>query len=89
MSNHSTAVVRLKGRIVYQTTKAILFSLSIDSSEFETDEQESKATTTGIWFPFSQVKEIHTGNINSISVGNMDDELVVTQWIAKQNGVVC
>lgn len=82
--NHSTAVIRLTGRIITQTAKAILFHVSTEHHEIDNPVNVSENNKTGFWFPFSQIKEIHTASTEDI---NGYDELVVTSWIAKQKGI--
>lgn len=80
MTRATGAVIRLSGKVKFQTAKAICFICSLDSTEFETIQQEEE-NAKGIWFPFSQVTEIHR------DVPDTPDELVVSHWIAKQKGI--
>jgi hypothetical protein len=76
--------VALHGKVKYESLKAILFI--IDKERHEVDEQVSRDPyTNGVWFPFSQVKEIHKGSVLGDGIGN--DKIVVTGWIAKQKGI--
>lgn len=76
---------KLHGTVKYESAKAILFVLSEDKHEGEVDTDVSPdAFTKGIWFPFSQVKEIHKKTpLNSQEF----DEIVVSGWIAGKNGI--
>lgn len=85
MSNAKGEVVRIKGTIKFQTTKAICFICDLEYVQFETLAQENE-NSKGLWFPFSQVNEIHPGKDQDGTIG--EDELVVTSWIAKQKGIV-
>lgn len=78
------AVISLAGRIKLQSAKAICFVCDPELVEFETIAQEQE-NTKGIWFPFSQVNEIHTAAPEEI--GSLD-RIVVTSWIAKQKGII-
>lgn len=84
MSQSKSAVVSISGHIKVQTTRAICFICDPEKTEFETVIQEQE-NLKGIWFPFSQVNEIHTPDPTKV----LDqDRLVVTQWIAKQKGIL-
>lgn len=88
MSRSTGAVVSLTGKIKTQTTKAICFICDPETIEFETEVQVTE-NLKGLWFPFSQVTEIHTGVPEQLGDFQPQvDRLVVTQWIAKQKGIV-
>ena len=79
-STHSTETFTITGRISFETPKAV--HIIPDSSMELVDTEHEK----GMWFPFSQIKEIHKGSVLGDGVGN--DRLVVTAWIAKTKGLV-
>lgn len=68
--------VGIKGTHLGETGKAIKFSVSeVNGEVFDPPKTE--------WFPFSQTEKIFR---DPMSVGN--DSLLVTEWIAKQKGLV-
>lgn len=69
----------LKGEIIAETSAAILFRSYNTESDYEARDGDS------IWFPLSQVDEIH--RTYSIASGTLD-EIVVSDWIAKKKGLV-
>jgi len=72
---HNSEVVEITGSVVRETASAILFIL--DESVPVDEDVSPTAHSTGIWFPFSQVKEIHA------------DRLVVSRWISGKKGIEC
>lgn len=68
---------KVNGIIKRETTAAILIDV-IHDLDVPTDREP-------IWFPLSQVKSIH--HTHSL-VNNTFDSLVVTNWIAKQKGLI-
>ena len=84
--NNSKEVIRLTGRIIHQTAKAILFHVSTEHHKIDNPVSVSENNKTGFWFPFSQITEIHTASSELLNDGGYD-ELVVSKWIAKQKGI--
>lgn len=75
----SAEVVRISGKLGKETDKAISFKLDDDNTDLE------EIPAGYVWFPFSQVKEIHR---TFSLINGTPDELVISAWIARQKGMV-
>lgn len=81
MTRTGGAVKKITGHIKRDTGKAILMVPELDTISL--DEQVTpNAYTQGIWFPVSQIREIH----KSASEDDLD-VIVVTSWICQQKGI--
>jgi hypothetical protein len=84
--NGKPAVI-YKGKIAAKSKAAILFLIVPNGQQYEVigGSKESDNQYNKVWFPLSHIHQI----IEQFSpINNTLDTLVVTEWIAKQKGLV-
>ena len=77
-------VITIYGRIKHESPKALLILVNTEKHP-DVDYISELEQTNGMWFPLSQIKEIHKGSVLGDGVGN--DHIVVSLWIARQKGI--
>jgi hypothetical protein len=76
-------VKTIKGTILRETDKAILFSVDLDEHpEVSLDSSGNLVASAPLWFPLSQVEKIMRKNSDSVE----SDELTISAWIAGVKG---